>query len=454
MADEVGKMTAKNVKIAAGSVSLLTALICVCCFINVNEDGDARGLWLVQRPTENIRSIDVTDHENGLAISMTADSGHWLINGEPVISERMASLLAALSYLKAAYEVNGEDALDLARFGLDEPKKSVRVEYTNHRAHTWLVGDSYQGRGAYIKEANGDGIYFIDDLRAEVIDASPRVFLEVPLNQVDFRRINGIRIASRAHGEIMLNRSESPRGGEDFFWRIYEPYFGNARKEKVGEIISTAEDCRWVRRGGGGAPDDKYGGTLTLYDAFDRELVIQVGHEKDGRVSCKIDGMGGVYEIRKDIASIFGLEPEDLVDTTLYYYEPASVMEFKLTWSGREHYFISLWEDTDDKNKKGQRLVMDSKGISSSSYHEFARALTSIKADGIYRGDEKLLGGAVGSMHIKRMSAPYEEIIEFLGIDDMKEYVGVAYNGHVLSYLRQDSIEWLMSIADALLSDD
>jgi hypothetical protein len=162
--------------------------------------------------------------------------------------------------------------------------------------------------------------------------------------------------------------------------------------------------------------------------------------------------MSGVYEIRKSVASLFGISPENLVDTTLYYYEPASVTEFKFTWGGREHYFVSLWEDTGEDGGKGQRLIMDSKVISGASYHEFAKELSSVKAEGIYRGDGSRIGGTVGSMFVRRMSPPYEETIEFLEMD-AEEYAGVAYGGRILSYVRRDSIERLMGMADILSGD-
>jgi hypothetical protein len=441
-------------KFAAAGVLLLAAFSVALCFLYMNEGNAADGLWLVRRPTTDITGIGVTDHENDVDAGIVMRGGDWLMDGgDTVPEERIASLLAALSYLKARHEVSGDDASDLSRFGLDEPLKSLRVEYSDGESDTWQVGDYYAERGSYIKRSGHGSVYFIDNLRAEVIGASLRTLLEIPLNQVDFRRINGIRVESPGHGKIMMNRSESPRGGGDFFWRIYEPYAGNALKRKAEEIMSIAEEARWVRKVGGTEPDDgAYDRTLALYDTFDRELVIRLGPESGGRMMCKISGMDGVYEM-KSVAPVFESSPEDFVDMTLYYYEPASVTEFRFAFEGREHYLVSLWEETDDADRKGQRLIIDSKGISGASYHEFTKSITSIKAEGIYRGGEESLGRRAGSMMIRRMSAPYEETIEFMEIDDMPEYVGVSYGGRVLSYARKGGIERLMDIADALAGD-
>jgi hypothetical protein len=373
------------VPLACGT-AFLAATAAALLLLNSKEPPMARGLWLAQRGTGDIRGIAVNDRSGELEMSLSLEMGEWrLDSGETVARERVASLLAVLGYMKASHDAGKEGGL--AQYGLAAPKKTFRVEYSDGQSDVWRLGD-FREDNAYLGAADGK-VYLIDGLRAGVMDTAAEKLLEVPLDQVDFGRINGIRIQSPSKGEIRLSRSESPRAGGDFFWRIFEPYSGNARKDAADEIVALAAGAGWLRRAGGtncgfdgGSPK-----TLTFYDAFDRQLVMRIGGMENGRAFCKIDGLPGVYTIAGDIASVFDISPESLVDTTLYHYEPSSVMEFQFVWEEREHYFVSVWEEAGD-DKRGQRFVMDSGGISGADYHEFVKMLCGISAEGLYSEGE------------------------------------------------------------------
>jgi hypothetical protein len=295
----------------------------------------------------------MTDPSNKRGLRLAKVGGEWILNGgEAVTRDRVAPLLAALSYLKASHKAEPEGAEDLSQYGLSEPRVILNVEYSDGGSREWRIGSDAAGYGAYIMGEDGV-VYLIDELRAGVMGTVMETFLESPLKQVDFRRINGILIQSRSNGEILLNRSESPRSGGDFFWRIFKPYYCNAKKSAVEEIIAIAAGEGWVRRADDAELTDiEVRDTLTFYDAYDRQLALGIGDSSGGRAYCRVGGLPGIYTIGDDVASIFDVTPQALIDMTLYHYEPSSVMEFQFAWGEREHYFISLWEDSGADGKR------------------------------------------------------------------------------------------------------
>ncbi|MDR1482939.1 MAG: DUF4340 domain-containing protein, partial [Synergistaceae bacterium] len=395
--------------------------------------------------------IDITDVSNERELRLVLTEGEWSLNGEEVLTRnRVASLLAVLSYLKALREIDVSYPSVLGILGLSEPRKILRVGYSDGGGDVWSIGSDLGRAGTSIMGESGK-VYMIDELRGNVLSTAAETLLESPLRQVDFSRINGVLIQSRSNGEIRLNRSESPRGGGDFFWRIFTPYFCNAKKSAIDKIIEIVADEGWVRR----ADNKEFSGssardTLTLYDAYDRELVLGFAGSLGGRAYCTVEGLPGVYTIGGDVLSVFDIAPESFVDTALYYYEPLSVREFRFFWEGREHYFVSVWEETGEEGKLGQRFIMDGRALSGAGYHEFTRELSGISGSGLYSGREDELGREMGSMFIRRISPPYEQTIKFREIKNMPGYVGVEYDGKTLTCLEAGRLEDLMDLSDSM----
>jgi hypothetical protein len=441
----------------------------------------ARGLWLVRRPIGDIRGITATGSDKRALRLFVDDEGNnggeWRrSDGGAADRDGMAPLLAALAYLKASYEVEyeaesgGLAEASLAQYGLTEPRMVLRVEYEGGGANRWQLGASWNG-GAYLRDEDGGKVYWIDAPRAETLGAVMETFLGAPLDQVDFGRINGIRIQSPRHGEILLNRSESPRSGGDFFWRMFKPYAANAKVDEVEKIIDSAAAGGWLRRAeadDAALGGEAYASVLTFYDAYDRELVMRFEAPVDGRVFCKIDGKPGVYTaepnvvsvdvVSIDAASVFDMPPEVFVDPALYCYEPASVTEFRFVWGGREHYFISVWEDMGEGGR-GQRFILDARVVSGADYHEFARKVSSVSGEGLLwrlhsegekEGENGRLGGTLGSMTVRRASPPYEQTLRFREIENAPDDAGVEYDGKALIYVKRADIAALMDAADAL----
>jgi hypothetical protein len=430
---------------------LLAASAAALWLLKDGMPSKARGLWLVQRPTGDIIRVDITDPSDKRELRLESTEGEWFLDGEESVTrDRVAPMLAALSYLKASRKVDTEDASDLAQYGLSEPREILSVSYSDGGRDEWRIGADVAGQGAYIMGEDG-GTYLIDELRANVIGTLMETFLESPLKQVDFGRINGILIRSRSNGEILLNRSESPRSGGDFFWRIFKPYHCNAKKSGVEDIIAAVANEGWVRRAEDkDLADIETGDALALYDAYDRQLVLDIGDSSGGRAYCKVGGLSGAYTIGDGVMTIFDVTPESLIDMTLYHYEPSSVMEFQFVWEGREHYFISVWEDSGVDGHRGQRFIMDGNTVAGADYREFTAALGSVSGEGLYSGEERGLGMVVGSMYAKRLSPPYEQTIKFREIHGDPGYVCVDYDGDALIRVRKERLGELADIADAM----
>ncbi|GHV65421.1 hypothetical protein AGMMS49587_19640 [Spirochaetia bacterium] len=431
------------------------AFLALCAALVVSGYGGAKakGLWLEQRSTGDIQGIEIIDHGNGRKLELSLEDGKWVLNHEvTAIDEKTAPLLAALAYFKAAYKVETPGSLD--QYGLAPPKATVRVSFGPDR-RVWELGGSQDGHGLYVKNAEGDAVYLIDDLRSEVIGLAVENFLEIPLNRVNLHRIIGFRISSPAQGEIRLNRSESPHSGGDFFWRMFEPYGSNAKKNEVEAIVATLADEPWARRAEddsiAAAAMDKADKEITFYDSFDRQLVLRVGIPDGNRVFCEIEGLSGAYTVTGALLSVFETDPASLVDMELYHFEPASVSEFFFALGTREHRFISVWENTGEAGRQGQRFILDGQAIPGADYHEFAGSVAGVRGEELYFREKSRLGEPLGRMNIRRISPPYEQEILFCRIRGEPDLAGVDFGGRTVMYTKRADLEKLMDEAEALL---
>jgi hypothetical protein len=420
---------------------------------NTKTTGDAE-LWLSQRPTGEISSVTASDMTAGKQLSLGRNGDTWALDtGEEVAQDKMAPLLATLAYLKASYRVEGA-ASGSSEYGLDEPSVVIDVKYADDSEDVWNIGSSQGGQGVYLSGGDTDGVYLIDSGRAEVMTGLVRDFLEVPLDQVSFDKILGIYITAVDKPQIRLNRSEAPRSGGDFFWRMFSPYSTNAEADLVSDIVSYVSDESWVQRADEGADtglDAAALPTLNYYDQYDRELSLTLGAiAPSGDVYCNIKGLPGAYLMDGAVMKAFEIDPVDLVDRTLYYYEASSVEELVFEWKGKKLTFGAYWESTGEEGKQGQRYTLDGEVISGGDYHDFAEAVTEIKGeDKLLDGTEKL-GAAVGTFEIKRVSYPYEQTIEFKEIVGRPGFLAVDYGGKTVVSVDETQLDALMEMAAAL----
>lgn len=416
--------------------------------LNNSESIEDPELWLSQRPTTDIASMTASDMAAEKQITLEKKDDAWALNtGEEVAQDKVAPLLSSLSYLKASYRVDAADA-EKAEYGLEDPAVVIDVKYGDGEEDVWTVGASQGGQGAYISGRDDDGIYLVDSVRADVVTGVVRDFLEEPLDQVSFDKILGIYITPAEGSQIRLNRSEAPRSGGDFFWRMFSPYSTNANADLISDIVGLVSEESWVQRADEGADtglDAKSLPVLNYYDQYDRELSLTLGAiGPGGDVYCNIKGLPGAYLIDGAVMDAFEIAPVDLVDRTLYYYETSSVEEFVFDWEGRKRTLSAYWESTGDGEKQGQRFSVDGQIIQGGVYHGFADAVTEIRGEDRLLDGSETLGETLGSFDIKRVSFPYEQTILFKEIEGESEFVAVDYGGRAVIRLAKNKIEELV----------
>ena len=93
---------------------------------------------------------------------------------------------------------------------------------------------------------------------------------------------------------------------------------------------------------------------------------------------------------------------------------------------------------------------MDTGTLPGGNYHAFAKAVADVKGeDVVFEGDINL-GEVIGSMYVRRMSAPYEQTIKFWEIVGDPDHTAVDYEGKSLLRVKKEFIERLMDEADNL----
>jgi hypothetical protein len=443
-------MTRRRIGVLIVGLILLASLGAAFLLLQSSDKESDNDLWLSQHATTEITSIAASDNRIEKQMTLTVKGEKWSMDsGEQITQDRIAPLLSSLGYLKAAYRVDSESASDLGAYGLADPSVTFRVSYEDGSDQAWSIGDSQGGQGVYLRGEEDASVYLVDDVRADVMMTAVRNFLEVPMDQIDFDKVSGVYITKPGEEQVRLNRSESPRSGGDFFWRIFSPYSSNADKALVDEVITTVADEGWVRKsddaGADVGLDDKSLNVLNLYDSYDRELSITFGAVGGNReADCVIKDLPGVYKIGGDVLKVFEADSSAFIDRTLYYYEPASVDKFTFTWEDRAHTLTAIWEEIGDGEEQGQRFKMDGGNISGGGYYEFAKNVAELQCeDTLIQADDKL-GDVLGTMEIERISFPYEQTIKFCRLEDKPDFVGVDYGGNVIVYIEISKLAKLM----------
>lgn len=210
--------------------------------------------------------------------------GQWRITA-PIESDAdqdaVDQLLSALEWLEARRSLSGITDEDRQRFGLAEPRASVRFSVAGEDVTVALGGEDPRGEGVYVAvsdrpdEAFVVGQDFVEALEHDVSHFR-RKEMFATLRSAD---VSSVELRTR-EASARVERAESG-------WRLREPYEALARTSAIEELFGMIRDVRATRFLAEGAGDlGRYG-----LDEPSRELVVsreREGHDAADRSPLRL----------------------------------------------------------------------------------------------------------------------------------------------------------------------
>ncbi|MDQ3033579.1 MAG: DUF4340 domain-containing protein [Myxococcota bacterium] len=170
--------------------------------------------------------------------------GHWSIT-EPIESDAdqdaVDQLLSSLEWLEARRTLSGITDEDRERFGLDEPRASVRFTVADREVTVTVGGDDPRGEGVYAAVSDRPGEAFVVG----------RDFVEALEHGVDhFRRkelFASFRSTDASSAELRNAESHIRLERADGRWWLREPDDALARTSAVESLLGAMHELRATR---------------------------------------------------------------------------------------------------------------------------------------------------------------------------------------------------------------
>lgn len=173
----------------------------------------------------------------------TFDVGTWALE-EPVEGaadvDSVDALLSAVEWLDARRELDGIDAEDITRFGLDEPRATLTFTVANESHTVKVGGDDPIGDGVYVQVDDAPHAYIVGDDFLEALTHDVEHFRSKELFP-DFRTGDVRHVAL----EVADASAELEREGSR--WWLRAPVAMMARGGTVDEMLRAVGDLRAER---------------------------------------------------------------------------------------------------------------------------------------------------------------------------------------------------------------
>ena len=260
--------------------------------------------------------------EAGVMRMMTGEEAGWPL--DPLVAEPLMDALANMTYERILTE-NPEDYQGhLADFGLEPPRLTVMVCYTDGTESEYLLGDTADAEGhvCYLLRKGDTRLYTVSadtyrdlSVEREGLHAVPELAIYAALlDRISLRDAEGRTKAEWAlEGQI----TDQDAGCS---WRVTVPFAYPADEETLSQMKKSAENLRL------GAWADVDGTTLQQTGS----LIFHMAAGSTGTVS-----EAGVYDVTDHMESTVTLSlmgaKNEMVDYVLYEGEVYTVSHFSLS---------------------------------------------------------------------------------------------------------------------------
>lgn len=160
---------------------------------SVNSEAEA--VVLLTKEASEISAVTVTNEAGGFTLDKpSSGKSSWIIEEISTISQNTGlkeSIINSCGGMEAAKTAE-ENAEDLAKYGLEEPKASFEVSYVDGSSKTVLIGDDAPDvKYTYVKLADSDTVYMMRGVKlvnflCGANDFANLTLIEKPINDDDW----------------------------------------------------------------------------------------------------------------------------------------------------------------------------------------------------------------------------------------------------------------------------
>ena len=352
---------------------------------------------VLDKAEEEISAIRAENENGGFTLDQPASGkSSWTIEEISSVNQNRAmkdSLISDCGYLEAS-KIAEEDAQDLSKYGLDEPRASFEISYNDGTSKKVLIGDvAPESKYTYIKTEDSGTVYLIlgsriSDTMKAAKDFANLALIAKPVNNEDWPEY-GKEIITRTDWDYQVVFENDPNENSNMLSSqvISEPIFSYLNITGSSDVTHgmwglTAASCEAV------APNDEqlkeYGldeprCTVSLKgDGYN--YLLKVGGEcyteaAEGEMPalqgyyCTLDGVTGcnaVYVIPEESLPWLTFKIEDVISNLMTSNYLVDLANMSVTIDGKENLFeMTTNGGSNDKDENGK-----------------AADVTSVKADG------------------------------------------------------------------------
>ena len=386
----------------------------------VSSAAEMEHYFVLEKGEEEIASIKAENENGGFTLDKpSSGKSSWTVEEIISVNQNRAmkeNMISECGYLEAS-KIAEEGAQELSKYGLEEPRASFEVGYTDGTSKKVLIGDvAPEAKYTYIKTEDGGTVYMIlssriSDMLKGAKDFANLSLIEKPVNNEDWPEY-GKEVITRSDWDYQVVFENDPNEDSNMLSSqvISEPIFSYLNITGSGAVTHgmwglTAASCEAV------APTDEQ---LAEHGISEPRCVVslkgegydytlKVGGESYSEAAegetpvlqgyyCTLDGVSGsnaVYVIAAENLPWVTFKIEDVTSNLITSNYLVDLANMSVTIDGKETLFeITTNGGSNDKDENGK-----------------AADVTSVKTDG-----KELDIGLFKDLYQFIMSCPTNEI--------------------------------------------
>lgn len=331
---------------------------------NANKEEGEQSLPLSQSvevlkiDRDSIQKITVTNADETFFIAKNGND--WFMNNDGNIklnTSRISTLLYDCATVSAK-EMIAENVEDFSVYGLDQPKRQVKIECSDGNSYTVLVGNnSIDGSICYLKLEGTNTVYAKTSSGCDSLIPTMSNLLDKAIYSVNAENLALITINRPNTENVRLVNVfvEENENGKIYEWRMEEPLVKVANdyniREQMLEKISTLTAVDVIPFPDS-ATDYGFNNPMAVYTVSEQEnaksYTVTVGRTtNDGKTYVKLSGSNTVYTVASDALSFLSLNYQQLVDSLVHIENIVDIAEININGLGKTYYLTITGADDD-----------------------------------------------------------------------------------------------------------
>lgn len=352
----------------------------------VSSAAEMEHIFVLDKESEEISAIKAENENGGFTLDKPASGkSSWTIEEISSVNQNRAmkdSLISDCGHLEAS-KIAEEDAHDLSKYGLDKPRASFEISYTDGTKSKVLIGDAApESKYTYIRTEDSSKVYMIltihiSDMLKTAKDFANLSLIAKPVNNEDWPDY-GKETITRSDWDYQVVFENDPNENSNMLSSqvISEPIFSYLNITGSSDVTHgmwglTASGCEAV------APSDEqlkeYGldspRCVVNLKGEDYDYTLKIGGESYAEAAegenaallgyyCTLEGVKGcnaVYVIPAENLPWVTFKIEDVISNLITSNYLVDLASMSVTVDGKEDLFeMTTNGGSNDKDENGK----------------------------------------------------------------------------------------------------